>query len=209
MRRIFFLLLTILLLDFAQLFPQRNIKDRDKVIDSGRISRLETDRRKDLHILPPRNKEKERVKDIKKTKVEILLPVIQQESGKCILEPTRPYNYVYNEIILTKYNLAMKHFELGDYYQATIYFTEWLVENPNDIDALYHRGLSYYQMEWYGYAIEDFKIVILLDNQFALAYYYRGLCRFYRDERNLAKIDLEIAYELGYEIAGVFLKKYF
>lgn len=209
MRRIFFLLLAILFLDFSQLFPQRNIKDRDRVIDSGRISRLETDRRKDLHILPLRDKEKERTKEIRDSKVEILLPVTKQKSGTCTLKPTRPYNYVYNEFIQTKYSLAMKHFELGDYYQATIYFTEWLVENPNDIDALYHRGLSYYQMEWYGYAIEDLKIVILLDNQFAPAYYYRGLCRFYRDERNLAKIDLEIAYELGYEIAEVFLRKYF
>lgn len=84
-----------------------------------------------------------------------------------------------------------------------------LVNNPNNVSALFFRGRCYIEMEWYGFALEDFNLVIELDPEHAEAYYFRAIARYFRNEKNMAQIDFEIAYQLGYKIAGIYLKKFF
>ena len=104
---------------------------------------------------------------------------------------------------------ALELFSLCDYWEASGAFTGWLVNNPSDISALFYRGRCYIELEWYGFAIEDFNLVIGLDSNYADAYYYRGLAWFFRNEKEMAQIDFEIAYELDHKIAGIILKKHF
>lgn len=196
-------------------FPQRNDGGRNPGGDSIRNPKIERERGGTVPVINPNNSQRERRNDNQT----IIYPKTPQHQevpevsipieGTCIINPTLPSPKRYDTPRLSSVQIAMQLFKLGDYYEASLKFTEWLVNSPDDINALFYRGMCYYEMEWYGYAIEDFNIVIRTDLEYAEAYYYRGLSRFLRNERERAEIDLEIAYELGIEIAGIMLKKYF
>jgi tetratricopeptide (TPR) repeat protein len=47
--------------------------------------------------------------------------------------------------------------------------------NPEHTNAYYNRGLSYYYLENYQAAIQDYTKVIELDSQYVNAYKFRGL----------------------------------
>lgn len=210
-----FILTIIFFIATISVYSQRNDGLRNGNVDSDRISKVEREPIRTNPVVRPKNPPVEKQRD-NHTIVYPKKPVesIQTEEGnvikgKCIAgqPPSYPIRYIPRAI--SSYQIALNHFELGDYYEASLKFTEWLVNNPNDTNALYLRGICYYEMEWYGYAIEDFNILLRLDIECAEAYYYRGLCRFFRSERELAEMDFEIAYELGNKIAGIMLKKYF
>jgi tetratricopeptide (TPR) repeat protein len=210
-----FILTAIFLLATINLYSQRNDGNRGGNVDSGRNPGVEREPERTTPITYPKNPVRERQKD-NQTIVYPKNPINPVPKGKsipiegdCIVKPMVSYPIQYTLPPPSSMEMAMKSFKLGDYYEASLKFTEWLVNNPDDVDAIFYRGICYYEMEWYGYAIEDFNIVIRLDPEYAEAYYYRGLSRFFRQERDFAEIDLEIAYELGIKIAGIMLKKYF
>lgn len=210
-----FILTTVFFITTINIFPQRNDGNRNGSVDSERILKIVREPVRTPSVTYPKNPDKERQKD-NQTIVYPKNPVNTNPhyesipiEGKCIVSPTSSYPIDYILPPLTSYETALKHFKLGDYYEASLKFTEWLINNPGDIEALLNRGICYYEMEWYGYAIEDFNILLRLDIEYAEAYYYRGLCRFFRDEQELAQMDFEIAFELGNKIAGILLKKYF
>jgi len=210
-----FILTTIFFIATISIYSQRNDGVRNGSVDSDRISKVEREPIRTNPIVRPKNPPIEKQRDNQtivypKSPVETKSPEKEYpNSGKCIVGQPPMYPIRYIPPVLSSYKIALNHFELGDYYEASRKFTEWLVSNPNDINALYLRGICYYEMEWYGYAIEDFNILLRLDIEHAEAYYYRGLCRFFRNERELAEMDFEIAFELGNKIAGIMLKKYF
>lgn len=210
-----FILTTIFFIATISIYSQRNDGVRNGSVDSDRISKVEREPIRTNPIVRPKNPPIEKQRDNQtivypKSPVETKSPEKEYpNSGKCIVGQPPMYPIRYIPPVLSSYKIALNHFELGNYYEASRKFTEWLVSNPNDINALYLRGICYYEMEWYGYAIEDFNILLRLDIEHAEAYYYRGLCRFFRNERELAEMDFEIAFELGNKIAGIMLKKYF
>lgn len=210
-----FMLAAIFLLAIIDLYSQRNDGNKEGNVYSGRIPVVEREPVRITPITYPKNPVRQRQRDnetivypknpINPLPKGISLPI----EGKCIVEPIVSSHLRYTLPPLSSLEVAEQSFKLGDYYEASLKFTDWLVVNPDDINALFYRGICYYEMEWYGYAIEDFNIVIRLDLEHAQAYYYRGLSRFFRKEMDLAEIDLEIANELGIQIAGIMLKKYF
>ena len=210
-----FVLTIIFFIATISVYSQRNDGFRNGSVESERISKIDREPIRTNPVVRPKNPPGEKQRDnhtivYPKKPVESILPeegyVIE---GKCIVGQPPSYPIRYIPLAISSYQIALNHFELGDYYEASLRFTEWLVNNPNDTNALYLRGICYYEMEWYGYAIEDFNILLRLDIEYAEVYYYRGLCRFFRSERELAEMDFEIAYELGNKTAGIMLKKYF
>ncbi|MBS4034059.1 MAG: hypothetical protein KGZ85_06315 [Ignavibacterium sp.] len=210
-----FILTTVFFIATISIYAQRNDGVRNGSIDSDRISKVEREPIRTNPVVRPKNPPIGKQRDnntivYQKNPVESRQPdEVYKIEGKCIVGQPPMYPIRYIPPAISSYHIALNHFELGDYYEASRKFTEWLVSNPNDINALYLRGICYYEMEWYGYAIEDFNILLRLDIEHAEAYYYRGLCRFFRNERELAEMDFEIAFELGNKIAGIMLKKYF
>ena len=210
-----FILTIIFFIATISVYSQRNDGLRNGNVDSDRISKVEREPIRTNPVVRPKNPPVEKQRDnntivYPKNPVESRqLEEVYTIEGKCIVGQPPSYPIRYIPPAISSYQIALNHFELGDYYEASRKFTEWLVSNPNDINALYLRGICYYEMEWYGYAIEDFNILLRLDIEHAEAYYYRGLCRFFRNERELAEMDFEIAFELGNKIAGIMLKKYF
>lgn len=197
------------------IFSQRNDGSRNVDVNLDRNLRIEREPVRTPSIDNPKNSDRVKQKNdnivvYPKNPVSTNPPVISTPiEGNCIVEPTRLYPIHYTELPLSSYQIALKSYELGDYYEASLAFTKWLINNPKDVQALFYRGICYYEMKWYGYAIQDFDILLRIDIEYTDAYYYRGLCRFFRGERKLAQMDFEIAFELGNTIAGILLKRYF
>jgi len=210
-----FTLALILLITTVTGFPQRNDGGRNGYGDSGRNPKIERERGGTGPVINLNNPQRDRRNDsqtIVYPKTPIQPDFINSNipiEGECIVNLTILSSDRYNSERPSSIQIAMHLFNLGDYYEASLKFTEWLVNNPKDIDALYHRGICYYEIDWYGFAIEDFNLVIGMDSVHAEAYYYRGLSNFLRGEKALARIDLDIAFELDVKEAGVILKKYF
>lgn len=210
-----FTLTLILLISTISIYSQRNDGGRNFDRDSGRNPSIEREGGRTGPEIHPNNPQRDRgsngqtiVYPKTPVKPDIIINSIPIE-GECIVNPTILSPNMNNQERPSSIQIAMHLFMLGDYYEASLNFTEWLVNNPNDINALYHRGVCYYEIEWYGYAIKDFNIVISIDLECAEAYYYRGLSRLLNKEKELAEMDFEIAFGLGNKIAGIMLRKYF
>lgn len=207
-------LIIVFLLATINLYPQRNDGVRKERIDSGRISVIEKQPTRIIPITNPGVSQKER----RTGNGTIVYPKHPEDKkpaqnfipgdNNCPVKPVPLYPDKYISRIPVKV-LPMELFLLEDYYNASIAFTKLLVNNPYNVPALFYRGRCYLEMESYGFAIEDFNLVVELDPEHAEAYYFRGIARFFRNERNMAKKDFEIAYQLDYKIAGIFLNKYF
>lgn len=209
-----FILITIFFLATISLYPQRDDGTRNGTVDSQRIPKVERKPVKANPITPtqngivkPRNpgtitysKTPMKPNPVRPGRLDIENRPIQ-----CIVVSHGKYDPPPVPEIVN----AMGLFNMGDYWEASKAFTSMLVNNPFDTTALLYRGRCYLEMEWYGFAIEDFNLLIDLDPEHAEAYYFRGLAKFFRNEKALAQIDFEIALELGHRLAGVFLNKYF
>ncbi|MFO7525590.1 MAG: hypothetical protein R6W68_09065 [Ignavibacteriaceae bacterium] len=208
------ILIIVFLLASINLYPQRNDGLRNEKIDSGRITVNEKNPARTLPTKNPGVPEKERQRD-NGTIVYPKHPVDPQPprdfipiDNNCPVKPISVYSDMYIQQRSPKV-IAMELFMLEDYYNASVAFTNLLVSNPYNLSALFYRGRCYVEMEWYGFAIEDFNLVIKLDTEHAEAYYFRAIARYFRNEKNLAQSDFEIAYQLDYKLAGIFLNKYF
>ncbi len=63
------------------------------------------------------------------------------------------------------FQIGLKQFEAKQYLEAAASFSTFLQKNPNDITALYNRGLSYYEADMLDSAIADFSLVLSLNHQ--------------------------------------------
>lgn len=210
-----FTLVVIFLLATINLYSQRDDRNRGENQNSYRITSVEREPVRTPLITYHKNPVRETQEDNEKILYpkNSINPVSEEKSfpieGVCIVEPIVSSHLPYTLPLMTSLDVALQSFKLGDYYEASLKFTDWLVYNSDDINVLFYRGICYYKMEWFGYAIDDFDIVIKLDWEHAQAYYYRGISRLLRNEKVTAGIDLETAYELGIKTAGTILKKYF
>lgn len=213
-------ILTLIIVCFLitlHIYPQRNEKTRNGSIDSDRISRVEGKRDQISQIIYPtenghtktRNPETVNYRNnpIDQNHERINKPVVESRPIGCKIASPIYYTPPPPPIPIRESGKIL--FEQGDYWEASRVFTNALVNNPYDIEILFLRGRCYFEIEWYSFAIQDFDLVIDLEKTFADAYYFRGLAKLFRNERDLARIDLEIAEDFHHELAAVILRKYF
>jgi Flp pilus assembly protein TadD len=85
----------------------------------------------------------------------------------------------------------------NQFHEAVLAFSNILHQDAEQFDALYHRGLAFYQLGWFDKAVIDFNK--LLDNRSdqAEVHYNRGLAYFQNGEIAAACRDFRKACELG------------
>ena len=105
--------------------------------------------------------------------------------------------------------LGLSYLDAEAYNEAIKCFNHLLNNDPLDYEVLTLRGRAYHGLEFYEKAKKDFLKSIKIDKVYAEAYYYLGLTEIEMDEIEAAKVDFEIAAELGHEKAKYFMKKYF
>ncbi|MEH1770186.1 caspase, EACC1-associated type [Nostoc sp.] len=113
------------------------------------------------------------------------------ESPPLIASPTS--SYLTKIASLDLYNQAFNKQKQGnnqgaiaDYTQAIQIDKNWGTENPDtnyygSASAYFNRGFVHYSLGEFRPAFEDFKQAINLKSDLAIAYYYRGLARYFSD----------------------------
>jgi tetratricopeptide (TPR) repeat protein len=85
---------------------------------------------------------------------------------------------------------AFTYFDEREYQQAIGVFDKILRDEPKNVLAYFHRGLSYDFLEDYNTAIRDYTKVIELEPKHELAFSYRGKSKFDLKDYNGALMDL-------------------
>ncbi|WP_193198175.1 caspase, EACC1-associated type [Nostoc sp. MG11] len=91
------------------------------------------------------------------------------------------YNQAFN-----KQNQGNNQGAIADYTKAIQVNKNWGTENPDtnyygSASAYFNRGFVHYSLGEFRPAFEDFKQAINLKSDLAIAYYYRGLARYFSD----------------------------
>lgn len=121
----------------------------------------------------------------------------------------------YNEPDLNDYSLTevlergIFHLDSEEYSDAIKCFNHLLKNDPLDFEVLTLRGRAYHGLELFDRAKKDFQKSIKIEKSYADAYYYLGLTEIEFGDVDAAKVDFEIAAELGHEKAKQLMKKYF
>jgi tetratricopeptide (TPR) repeat protein len=92
---------------------------------------------------------------------------------------------------------AFKKFEVGDFKGAIGDYSRLLEVDPNNVSALYNRGVSRQNIGNFKAAIKDFTRVIELKPKFAPVYNNRGVCFRKLEENENAVKDFDKAIELN------------
>lgn len=104
------------------------------------------------------------------------------------------------EGLMIRLNQAITQKLSGDAAGAVQEFNNLIAEAKEENPTLYKlRGNANMLLGEYQYAINDYNRAILLDNNFAEAYFNRGLARIMLYNRPDGCLDLERGVELGYE----------
>ena len=131
-------------------------------------------------------------KKMEKNLVEMLTKSINKKADSDML-------YQYRG--LYEYSMGDKKAALSDFEQA-------IKLNPGNVEALYHSGLLYGEMNNYAKAVEQFTKTIEADKNYKLAYVYRGVYNYNNEKFDLACADFNKAKELGETSAEKFIKDY-
>jgi len=79
--------------------------------------------------------------------------------------------------------------------------------DPNDADAYYNRGITYYHKGQYDRAIENFNKAIALDQNYALAYNNRGVAYDKKGQHDRAIEDYNKAIALDPNFAQAYTSR--
>ena len=101
-----------------------------------------------------------------------------------------------NPSAYTFYKLAAVHAELDNHKTAIEYYSQVISLDPNDNDALYNRGKSYFKISEYFQAINDLSAVISRDPNRAGAYYNRARSYAILGDKEIALADINKAISL-------------
>lgn len=105
-------------------------------------------------------------------------------------------------------NRGLARKTLGDYAGALADLNKAIEEFPQRATLYNHRGNLHLLFGYHNRALEDYTQAIQLDNNYAEAYYNRGLTHFVVYDEVSGCFDLEKSETLGYERAGE-KRKYF
>lgn len=94
------------------------------------------------------------------------------------------------------YNKALLFLEIGDYHHAISDFNFAIKHTPfDDPEILTSRGWTYYLLQYYEYAINDYNTAIEIDSTYHLAYNNRALLKFDIGDFQGAFNDVNLAIE--------------
>jgi tetratricopeptide (TPR) repeat protein len=111
------------------------------------------------------------------------------------------YNYTYSQ--QDNFSKGFEAYQQGDYPQAIEFYTAHLEKNFS-VNALFNRGLAYYDSELYSKAIEDYNNVILLDSLDFEAYYNHGLAYYKIGDCAAANLDFNKTIEISPDYANAY-----
>jgi tetratricopeptide (TPR) repeat protein len=135
--------------------------------------------------------------------------------------PERPHYYPPPPIIIdTEPNLdelplsdvlelGIFHLDSEEYSEAIKCFNVLLKNDPLDYEVYTFRGRAYHGLEFFEHAKKDFQKSIKINKNYADGYYFLALTEISLNNIDAAKVDFEIAAELGNEKAKHLMKKYF
>jgi len=130
-------------------------------------------------------------KDFEKSLIEMLTNSINKKTDSDMLYQYRGL-YQYSKD---------KKAALSDFEQA-------IKLNPGNIEALYHSGLLYGEMNDYAKAVEQMTKIIELDKNYKSAYFYRGVYNYNNGKTDIACADFNKAKELGETSVEKYIKDY-
>ncbi len=137
----------------------------------------------------------------------------EPETGDCDLidYPNHPiYPIIIPEHAISKYKIeGIKKFKDGDYVGALVYFNFAIVENPDDFEIYFYRGLVELELEFFEDAERDFNIYLEYVFNIPEPYFQRGLAKFYLNEKAEAKEDFQIAADMDHKLAISILKRFY
>jgi len=108
--------------------------------------------------------------------------------------------YSLGDELMVKFNQAITQKLIGDAVGAVQEFDNLIAVSEEDNPILYKlRGNANMLLGEYQYAINDYNRAIFLNDDFAEAYFNRGLARIMLYNRPDGCLDLERGVELGYE----------
>lgn len=97
-------------------------------------------------------------------------------------------------VLKTKEEMYMEEafdlFYQSQFQQAISKFDMVLLEDPKNVEALFHKALSFDMLEDYNSAIKEYNKVIELDSKHMLAYSYRGKSKYDLEDYTGALADL-------------------
>ncbi len=104
--------------------------------------------------------------------------------------------------VTTDYEKAQKHFEEGDYIHAIRWLDDVIAQEPDNPDAHYYRGMSYFNLNQFNEAIVDYDAAIkhtphakLYTNR-GFAYSMRAVTKGAREDADRAITDFEQSLKL-------------
>ena len=86
----------------------------------------------------------------------------------------------------------------SDYQKSIAYFTDIIKRDPNDPEAYYNLGMSYYKLLNFDSAIIVFDKLILMDSCYNYALFNRALCKFFLKDKDGACDDFRRALQCTY-----------
>lgn len=140
---------------------------------------------------------------------------IEGPPHECPPHKPRPPIIIDTEPDLDDYSLAevlergIFHLDSEEYSDAIKCFNHLLINDPLDYEVITLRGRAYYGLELFDKAKKDFQKSIKINKSYADAYYHLGLTEIELGDIDAAKVDFEIAAELGNEKAKQLMRKYF
>ncbi|MBK8443509.1 MAG: hypothetical protein IPL35_08890 [Sphingobacteriales bacterium] len=104
--------------------------------------------------------------------------------------------YAQNATSVSGKQQAMSAFESGRLSEAIAHFDAALLQNPNDYEAFYYRGLAHRYLKHTQQAFGDMSRSIALKPDYAPAYYYRAKLQPYLEpQKFIADISKAIQYD--------------
>jgi tetratricopeptide (TPR) repeat protein len=97
---------------------------------------------------------------------------------------------------LAAYQIANQQFGLGQYPQAIVSYHAAIRLQPDAAQAYHGRGTAYAAMRDFDLALRDASKAIILDPNYALAYYLHGAVSYAIGNLEMAKTNLALAADL-------------
>jgi len=95
------------------------------------------------------------------------------------------------------YNRGVSYAQLMQYEEAVLDFTESIILQPGEVDALNNRAWSYIQLDRFLEAVEDCTTAIELDPDYPVSYFNRAAALERMNEREAAIADYNVVIELA------------
>jgi len=130
----------------------------------------------------------------------------QKQTDTCI-QILSNYCSIFKNDIHAKMVLANCYFDLGKHTDALLLVNESISQDKGNSSYYYFRAEIYYTIKLYKESEKDLCMSLDMNPNNAETYFLRALTRISQNNRNGACLDMQKAYDLGKEEAGMRIKK--